>query len=226
LKLHRASIVLALSALALASCATTQNSVYQSKAPEARGERAIASSIELVKEVDLGDSILGVFFSRETYQSGEAQNLLFTRRQSSAFGKKTGGAIVDYDLSRTSSLSADQGRKFLNAIDEYLGTDPKALPAEKMVNFELYSGTLDMTSGDEHYRPFDELTFIVIASVTNKGKSFRTIFPGYIADMYGRRRATYASYELKEDQVKNLREAVNSALAKATIAPTANGKAL
>ncbi len=48
------------------ACMTTPlNSVYQSNAPEVRGERAISSNIELASEVGLGGSTLGVFYSKE-----------------------------------------------------------------------------------------------------------------------------------------------------------------
>lgn len=105
--------------LALSSCASLTTPVYQSHAPEARGERAISSNIELAKEVTLEGSLLGVFYSHEVYQSGDVQTLLFTRR-ANGFGAKAQGTIDDYDLSETASMSVEQGRKFLAAIDNYL----------------------------------------------------------------------------------------------------------
>ncbi|HET6486251.1 MAG TPA: hypothetical protein VFH83_07510, partial [Spirochaetia bacterium] len=93
--------------LALSACATTSTAVYQSNAPEVRGERAISSNIELVKEVELEGSILGVFYSREVYASGDAQLVLFTLRPpSGGFGVKSGQGTMDlYDLGNPSSLS-------------------------------------------------------------------------------------------------------------------------
>ncbi len=65
------------------------NPVYQSRAPEARGERAISSDIELVREVNLDGSLLGVFYAHEVYQSGDVHTMLFTRRAVAAFRRAT-----------------------------------------------------------------------------------------------------------------------------------------
>ena len=202
--------------LALASCATVENSMYRSSAPEIRGERAISSSIELVSEVTLDQSVLGIFYSREVFQDGSAQNVLFTRRSPAGFSSKAAGTIVDYDLSEISSLSVAQARKLLDAIDTYIGTDPKSLTPSQMVNFELYSGTLDMTAGSEKYRPFKEVTFIVVCSVTSAKRSFRTVFPGTIADMTGRRMTVYSTFDLTDEQVQSLRKGISEALGKST----------
>jgi hypothetical protein len=208
-------LVIPLCAAVLASCTTVQNSVYQSRAPEIRGERAIASSIELVSEVSLKSTVLGVFYSKEVFQSGDAQTILFTRRTGGLISGKAKGAINDYDLGETSSLSVQQATKFLSAIDQFLSTDPKTLDPARMDNFELYSGTLDMSAGNDRYRPFKDVTFIVVCSVTKAKKSFKTVFPGFVTDMYGRRTSTYATFDLTEDQVKKLREAIAAALQKA-----------
>lgn len=205
--------------LVFASCSST-GLVYQSSAPEDRGERAISSNIELVKEVDLVGSILGVFYSHEVYESGDAQLLLFTLRNTSIFAETGKGTMEDYDLSRTASLSVDQAKKFLRAIDNYLAMDPKSLAPAKMYNFELYSGILDMTTGNEKHRPFRELTFIVICSVTNTKKSFKTVFPRAESDLYGRRYTSYATFDLKSEQVQTLRQAISTALDKSTPTPT------
>jgi hypothetical protein len=217
-------LVIPLCAAALASCASVQNSVYQSDAPEIRGERAIASQIELVSEVSLGSTLLGVFYSREVFQTGSAQTVLFTRRASGAFSGKAKGTINDYDLGRTSSLSVEQAVKFLGAIDQFIATDPKTLDPTRMDNFELYSGTLDMSAGNERYRPFKDVTFIVVCSVTKAKKSFKTVFPGSVTDMYGKRTAAYATFDLTEDQVKKLRDAIAAALQKAEPAAPAGDK--
>jgi hypothetical protein len=193
--------------------------VYQSNAPEIRGERAISSDIELVKEVDLGGSTLGVFYSHEVYASGDAQTVLFTRRGSSGLGSSAKGTMNDYDLSETASLSVEQARKLRTAIDNYLSMDTKSLAATKMFNFELYSGILDMSAGTEKYRPFRDLTFLVVCSVTNTRKTFKTVFPTTSYDLYGRRSVYYATFELKPEQVQSLREAVDAALGKSTPAP-------
>jgi hypothetical protein len=219
MKLYRCIIPLCLAALA--SCATVQNSVYQSNAPEIRGERAISSTIELVSEVSLGSSVLGVFYSEEVFQSGDAQTLLFTRRAGGGFSGKAKGTINDYDLGETSSLSVEQARRFVSAIDDFLSTDPASLTPEKMYNFELYSGTLDMGAGSERYRPFKDVTFIVVCSVTSARKSFKTVFPGSVADLYGKRTNTYATFDLTEEQVRKLRGAIAAALDKAVPAAPA-----
>lgn len=116
--------------------------MYQSRAPEDRGERAVSSNIELVKEVDLEGYTLGVFYSHEVYASGDSQLLLFTRRYNPSLSKASKGKIDDYDLSTTASLSVDQAKKFLGAIDNYLAMDTKSVDPAKMFNFELYSGIL------------------------------------------------------------------------------------
>lgn len=223
------ALALALAVLgALASCATfedtTENSLYQSSAPEIRGERAISSTIELVKEVKLTESILGVFFSREVFHTGSAENVLFTRRTEGGFSSKAAPGIVDYDLSEISSLSVEQARKFLDAIDTFLRTDPKSLSPMQMVNFELYSGTLDMSAGSEKYRPFKKITFIVVCAVTSAKKSFKTVFPGTITDMTGNRTTDYDDFDLTTEQVQALRAAIAAALEKASpVVPAGTG---
>src|SRR5208337_1752703 len=207
-------VILSAGVLVLSSCMSTGNSVYQSRAPEIRGERAISSNIELVSEVDLDTSVLGVFYSRETYKSGDAQMLLFTQRGKGGFGAKAQGTIKDYDLSETSSLSVDEGKKFLTAIEQFIAMDPKSLSSSKMFNFELYSGTLDMSVGTDKYRPFQDLTFIVICSVTNAGKSFKTVFPITETNLYGNRTTSYRTFDLTTAQVQSFHDALTAALAK------------
>jgi len=208
--------ILSAGVLVLSSCMSTGNSVYQSRAPEIRGERAISSNIELVSEVDLDTSVLGVFYSRETYKSGDAQMLLFTQRGKGGFGAKAQGTMKDYDLSETASLSVDEGRKFLTAIEQFIAMDPKSLAPSKMFNFELYSGTLDMSAGTDKYRPFKDLTFIVICSVTNDGKSFKTVFPISVTNLYGNRSIQYRTFDLTTAQVQSFHDAITAALARAT----------
>ncbi|HTP59770.1 MAG TPA: hypothetical protein VMM82_12690 [Spirochaetia bacterium] len=212
--------VLCVLALTLTSCFSlgggTSTPVYQSHAPEVRGERAISSNIELAKEVDLEGSWLGVFYSHEVYASGDVQTILFARRDKSGPEK---GSMDDFDLSGTTSMSTDQARKFVSAIDNYLAMDTKSLSPTKMYNFELYSGTLDMSAGTEKYRPFQDITFVVVCSVTNTKKIFKTVFPSTAYDGYGRRYVTYQTFELKQPQVENLRKAVAAALDKSTPTP-------
>ena len=136
--MNHARVILLACLFPLASCMTTENSIYQSVAPEVRGERAISSAIELASEVDLETSMLGVFYSKEIYQDGQAQNLLFTLRTKSFVGSKTQGRVDDY-LRETSSLSVEQGRKFLVAIEENLAKAAGLAQASPDVHFELYS---------------------------------------------------------------------------------------
>jgi hypothetical protein len=214
-----ASAILLSALLALVSCATTPtNSIYQSVAPEVRGERAISSAIELVSEVELETAFLGVFYSKEVYQNGEAQNILFALRGNSVVSKPR-GRISDYSLRATSSLGADQARKLLSAIDEYLAKDPATVKPAQMYNFELYSGIVDMSKGSENYRPFAELTFSVIFSVTNSGKSFKTVFPYTVTSLYGYTSTGYMTYDLTMAQVQKLRDAIKAGLDKVTPTP-------
>lgn len=214
--MKHASLILITGMLALASCATTTNSIYQSVAPEERGERAISSAIELVSEVNLETSILGVFYSKEVYQAGEAQNILFTLRASPFSSGKTQGRITDYSLRETSSLSVDQARRFLEAIEQYLAKDTASLAPAQMLNYELYSGTLDMSAGYSGYRPFQELTFMVICSVTSSGKSFKTVFPYTVTSLNGTQATGYMTFDLSTVQVAKLRDAISAALGRST----------
>ena len=135
--------ILALAVFVLCSCTTAQPSTYesqyQSQAPEERGERAIASSLELISEVELSFAVLGVFFSKEIYTGGEVENILFTVRNTQGYGASSlKGTIRNYLLNETSSLSVYQARKLLTAIDSYLAMDSKTLTPAQMYNFELY----------------------------------------------------------------------------------------
>ena len=215
--------ILALLAFVLCSCTTVQlstyESQYQSQAPEERGERAIASSLELISEVELNYAVLGVFFSKEIYKGGEVENILFTVRQAQGYSTSSvKGTISNYLLNETSSLSVYQARKLLTAIDSYLAMDPKTLTPAQMYNFELYSGTLNMMLGTENYHPFKKVTFIVICNVTNSGKFFKTIFP--ISQTFGAATTTtYKTYKLDETQVGKLRKAISAALDKSNPLP-------
>jgi hypothetical protein len=226
MKFARAILLLCLGALA--SCSTVQNPGYQSNAPEIRGERAVASNIELIGELELDMSVLGVFLSKEVFQGGDSQTLLFTcRALASSISQAQQGSVIDYDLSETASLSVDQAHRFLSAIDSFIATDPKSLTPAQMLNFELYSGTLNMSEGNEKYRPFKDVTFMVICSVTSVKKSFRTVFPEVSYDIRSRRTIEYSSFDLTEDQVKKLRDAISAVLDKSTptVKPASDGNA-
>jgi len=198
-------------ALALSSCAT-DTTIYRSQAPEERGERAISSNIDLVGEIELRSALLGVFFSEESFQGGGVENILFSVRSGFGLG---GGTISAYDLFDATSLSVQQARKFLTAIDAYLAMDPKTLTDAQMFNFELYSGILDMTAGTERFHPFRDLTFIAICTVKKTGKSFKTVFPTTLTNLYGQVRRTYDTYTLEDKEVGKLRDAIETALKKA-----------
>jgi len=206
----------------LASCMSTgsqENPIYQSSAIEERGERAISSQIKLAAEVQLSDSWLGVFHSRELFSSGEAQNVLFVLRERSAIGSSSPGEITDYQLRETASLSVDQAQRFLDAIEEYLAKQPTSLDPSRMMSYELYSGVLDMSSGTETYRPFKTLTFGAICSVTNAGKRFQTVFPYTYTSWSPAGKGSYTSYrryDLTTSQVQKLRDAIVAALAEST----------
>jgi len=199
----------------LSSCSTT--GLYQSTAPETRGERGISSNIELVKEVALERDTLGVFYSREIHETGGEQVLLFRLRGSA--GRQ--GTMDDYDLSRPPSLSVDQAKKFVAAIDNWLGTDPKSLAPSRMYNFELYSGTVDVTVGNEAYHPFKDLKLIVLCSVTDTKKSFKAIFQNMTSDITWPRSISYRTFDLTAQQVQSLRQAISEAINKGAQAPVA-----
>jgi hypothetical protein len=175
---------------------------YISSAPEARGERAILSNIELVGEVGLSGATLGVFYSHEVYKNGSADNLLF-RLKDGGFGAS---GISAYSLFNAASITSDQANKLLTALDDYISKQPKDLAKDKLYNFELYAGILEPGKEGE-YRKFDEVTFILVYSITSKAKNFKTFFPGPNG---------YAPYDLNESQVKALREMVNNALMRAS----------
>ncbi len=124
-------------------------------------------------------------------------------------------------MSQTSSLSVDQGRKLLGALEEYISKDPKSLSPSQMFNFELYSGTVDMSMGTDRYRPFKDVTFAVVCSVTSNGKRFRTVFPIVQTNLYGIKTTSYETFDLTPEQVQKLHDAVKEALAKST--PTSAG---
>lgn len=217
-------VCLLLGLLTLFGCTTT-DSINQSVAPETRGERAIWSAIELVSEVPLESSVLGVFYSKEVYQDGEAQNILFALRTKPFLDSKAQGRITDYSLRETASLSVDQADKFVAAIEQYLARDLASVTPAQMFNFELYSGILDMTRGNGDYHPLSELTFLVICTVTNAGKSFKTVFPITTTSLSGIRSTTYVTHDLDLDQVQALRNAIEAGLEKATPLPAPEGEA-
>jgi hypothetical protein len=110
----------------------------------------------------------------------------------------------------------DQARQLLGALDTFIATDPKSLPPTRMISFELDSGTVDARQGSERYRPLTEVTFVVAFSVTNAGKSFRTVFPPAVAGSGNTRQTGSQTLDLREIQVKRLRDAIAAAVDKAT----------
>lgn len=217
--------VVALCALALGSCTSTET--YRTHSPEEHGERAITSTVELVKEINLGSrgssggaSSLGVFFSRETFQGGSDDSILFSVRTDT----KGEGTIGDYELVDDSSLSVEQAGKLLTSIDAYLKMDPRSLTPAKLLNFELSAGSRDLAAGSEKYRPFREVLFIISSTVTSTGKTFKTMFAKPMGAF--QRTPTYTTYELTEVEVGKLREAIAAAVGKAgAAAPAAKDKA-
>jgi len=202
MKINAKIIVAALIAPALSSCVSMQSKPpsYSSNAPETRGERAILSNIEMIGEIELKNQVLGVFYSEETFSSGKAQNVLFILKgNGSVFG---GSGIDAYQFHNAGSITTGQANKLISALDDYLARKPEDLTKDQLYNFELVAGILDM--GDEGvYRRFDDITFVINYSVTNKGKIFRTIFPGVSGFIY---------FELTDSQVQALRETIAKAL--------------
>ncbi len=203
----------------LASCATVHNPTYQSSAPEVRGGRATASSIDLVSEVDVvgpgwQHAVIGVFYLRDVFKDGGSQAVLLSLRGVSVFAKRRAGSINDYDLRGAPLLTVDQARQLLDAIDNFLGTDPTSLPPTRMLNYELDSGTVDSREVRDDYRPLREVTFVVAFSVTAAGKSFKTVFPPFAAGVYNPRQTGNPTFELSEQQVRELRDAIASAVDK------------
>lgn len=196
----------------LASCATLQNPIYQSKAPETRGGRAIAATIDLVGEVQVSGPnrqqvVIGLFYAREVLPDGGTQAVLFSLRGARGLGRDRGGAIDDYDLRETYSLTVDQARRLVSAIDDFLATDPKSLPPTRMVSYEMDSGTADAKD-----RPLRDITLVVFFSVTHTGKSFKAAFGPSVANLYNLRPTGSQSFDLNEDQVRTLRDAVAAAV--------------
>jgi hypothetical protein len=199
------SCTIAVCALVVASgCASTP--IYRSSGPAERGEIAIASDIELATEVDFGSGSLGVLFVKERSHSGVAQNVLFVARSGPA-GR--GSADVSlYSLRRTASVSLEQARRLLVAIDTFLALAPESLGRTKMFNFELSAGPVDVSVGSSNHHPFIEITFSVIYSVTNAGKYFALVVPSPDEEK------GFWTLELKQNEVKALREAIDAAIAK------------
>lgn len=188
--------------LTLSSCMSFQTKPpsYSSNAPEERGERAILSNIEMIGETKLKSQTLGVFRSVETFASGRAENILFALRSHDSLSGES--RIDDYSFYNAGSITLDQANKLISALDDYLSKKPESLTKDQLYNFELVAGILDMTA-ENTYRRFQDVTFVINYSVTNKGKIFRTIFPGTTGYIY---------FELTDAQVQSLRDTIAKAL--------------
>jgi len=204
MKLKAAILLAAAGLLTLSSCVSMQTKPpsYSSNAPEERGERAILSNIEMVGEIVLKGQTLGIFYSDETYSAGKVQNVLFVLKgNGSVF---SGSGIDAYQFYNSGSITTEQANKLISALDDYLAKNPADLTKDQLYNFELVAGILDMKD-EGTYRRFNDITFVINYSVTNKGKIFRTIFPGVNGYIY---------FELTDPQVQALRETIAKALSK------------
>ncbi len=110
----------------------------------------------------------------------------------------------------------DQARQLLDAVDDFIAADPKSFPPTRMLSYELDSGTLDLREGNDRYRPLRDVTFVVVFSVTNAGKSFKTVFPPAVAGSSNTRQTGNLTFDLSEDQVRKLRDAIAAAVDKST----------
>lgn len=197
----------------LASCATVQNPIYQSKAPDVRGGRAFASTIDLVSEVDvvgpaLQRAVIGVFYAREESEDGGTHAVLLSVRRFAGFRERA-GTINDYDLRESYLLPVGQARQLLEAIDKFIAADPQSLPPTRMISYELDSGI-----SDGRDRPLREINFVIVFSVTSAGKTFKAAFGPSVANLYSTRQTGNQSFDLGEAQVGKLRDALAAALDK------------
>jgi len=197
-------------ALLFVSCVSTPANVpiYTSNAIEERGERTIISDIQLVGEAKIEKTAIGVFFSRETHQTGQAENILFMIK---TYMTRDSG-LAAYELGKPASISIAQAEKLVKALDQYLATNPKDVGKDKLLNFELYAGLLDM-SKETSYRDITELTFVLRYAVSEKAKVFRTQLPFAFMDKNRQLYWSVATYELDDAEVKALREVLVKAVA-------------
>lgn len=198
MKLFRTSNAICL-ALVISCVAPT---VYRSSGPETRGERAIASDIELAREFSIrGGLSLGALYAKERSHTGVAQNLLFALRPTLA-----AASVTSYNLRRTTSISLEQGQRLLLAIDKFIATDPASLGPTKLFNFELSAGPIDESVGPPDHHPFLHVTFSVICSVTASGKYFALTVPA------PNHEGAFETLEFDGDSIQALRQAIDSAI--------------
>lgn len=197
-------------ALLFVSCVSTPANVplYKSNAIEERGERTIISDIQLVGEAQIGKNAIGVFFSRETHQTGQAENILFVIRTLNT--RQTG--LAAYELGNAASISISQAEKLIKALDQYIATNPKDIGKDKLLNFELYAGLLNMNK-DSSYRQLTDITFALIYAITDKAKLFLTRLPYAYMDKTGLTYFNTTNIELDDTQVNNLRVVLVKAVA-------------
>lgn len=197
-------------ALLFVSCVSTPANVpiYTSNAIEERGERTIISDIQLVGEAKIETTSIGIFFSRETHQTGQAENILFMIK--TYMSRDIG--LAAYELGKPASISVAQAEKLVKALDQYLATNPKDVGKDKLLNFELYAGLLDM-SQEAAYRDITELTFVLRYAVSEKAKVFLTRLPYAYMDRTGQTYWSAATFELDDTEVKALREVLVQAVA-------------
>jgi hypothetical protein len=188
--------------IAISACAPP--TIYRSSGLEARGERAIESDIELASELKFRDGwSLGVLYSKERQGDRVAQNLLFALKPT-----VSASTVASYDLRHTASISLEQGRRLLLAIDKFIGIDTASLGPAKMFNFELNAGPIDEYVGSPDHHPFRQVTFFVVCSVTASGKYFVLRVPS------PDREGLFHTIEFDGDNIQSLRQAIDSAIKK------------
>jgi hypothetical protein len=189
------------SLLALISCITVAPS-YSSSAPEERGERAILSTVKLEGEIQIGLEYLGIFSSHEKYVGGIKENILFVLKGNGLMLNEIIGSkgIGQYRFDNVGSITIDQATKLILALNDYLSKSKTEFDNNQLYNFELITGVIDTESKSE-WKRFKEITFIINYSITNKNKTFRTIFSGIKGYQY---------YELKDEQVLALKNIIEN----------------
>jgi hypothetical protein len=187
----------------VAACAPP--TVYRSSGPEVRGEVSITSDVELVSELDMRTWSLGVLYAKERSHTGVLQNVLFAARSG---GPASAARVTAYSLRRTASISLEQARRLLVAVDTFLGMDAASLGPMKLFNFELSAGPLDVAVGPPDHHPFTQITFSVICSVTTAGKYFALMVPRPDDERM------FWTIELSQEGVQALRQAIDSAVKK------------
>jgi len=182
------------------SC-TTVPPAYRSTVLDERGEVAILSVIKLEGEVNLGNQELGIFSSIEKSQFANKKLVLFVLKYLDYEIVKTNNKGIDaYNFTKFGSITMEQAKNLILALDDYLNKKPSEFQKNELYNFELTTGLID----SERQR-IKEVTFIINYSISNSGKVFRTIFAGAKG---------YHYYELKEEDVRKMRNIINDIVLK------------